>query len=761
MADYDLVQVSELTATETPANADVLPIQQGTELKKITYANLKSKVVSDEANARQNADNLKLNKPTGGNGTAGQMLLTNGDGTTQWASPDDTLAMTGKAADAKATGDAIKAVDANLAALYSTSATYAVGDYCTKDGQLYRCTTAISTAEAWTAAHWSAVALGDDTRDLKSFFSYLDGFTSYGFSRGNNNLITVTISNVPTGAMFHLNNPDLLFRLKDSDTVVKAFSANDYTTTESYASLLCDVRNAGSSYISDDVFNAARIYVSTDKGILSKRIKDLEDDVASNTADIAENELDIIAIQDSIEKEFSMASIIQTAYQGGITGAAAGYSIDNIQASVSNTRVRSFNTTDNPKNILISSNTVVKLKCKSGYKFAYQVYNASTGIALDTFAFTTDPVTIKKTVAIYLVVTLAKANDANISTSEISNLDVYFSNDIKEAVGNLQENVGSEIEVPFTFAITEKIYKSKGQYVTEAKPQVYFNTASTGVSVFISENGNDSNDGLTVNTPKKTIESCLTVSNIQTIIFLSGTYTAGTNFTAGLTITATINFVGAGTVIINNGDGNPIKFTNNVYCENITFKGGNNTVISQQSSGTKVSVFYRCKFAEAYRSNGLSIMGGLAYIFECEAFGNAYDGFNYHANNSVVTNTLEVNCKAYNNGQYNLVGADGQSSNATTSHDDCPIVRLNGEYYACHGGIVADKDCDSANYGCIAGISTITDEANYPDRMSNYWCSYGNMWLYDCISYGSKYDTAVVNGGTIVADVTYPSNYPS
>ena len=48
---------------------------------------------------------------------------------------------------------------ANFAAAYSSTATYAVGDYCTHNGALYVCNTAISTAEAWTAAHWTATTV--------------------------------------------------------------------------------------------------------------------------------------------------------------------------------------------------------------------------------------------------------------------------------------------------------------------------------------------------------------------------------------------------------------------------------------------------------------------------------------------------------------------------------------------------------------------------------------------------------------------------
>lgn len=59
------------------------------------------------------------------------------------------------------------ALRASMAAAYSSSATYAVGDYCLKDGQLYECNTAITTAEAWTAAHWTAVTVGGELSDLK------------------------------------------------------------------------------------------------------------------------------------------------------------------------------------------------------------------------------------------------------------------------------------------------------------------------------------------------------------------------------------------------------------------------------------------------------------------------------------------------------------------------------------------------------------------------------------------------------------------
>ena len=42
---------------------------------------------------------------------------------------------------------------------YSTSKTYAVGDKCIYENALYKCTTAISAAEAWTPGHWTKTSL--------------------------------------------------------------------------------------------------------------------------------------------------------------------------------------------------------------------------------------------------------------------------------------------------------------------------------------------------------------------------------------------------------------------------------------------------------------------------------------------------------------------------------------------------------------------------------------------------------------------------
>ena len=83
----------------------------------------------------------------------------------------------------------------DVATAYSTSKTYAVGDYVMYSGQLYRCKTAITTAESWTASKWTAVAISDDVTELKSAFNATTGDILFNGSKaysgsGNENWFT-------------------------------------------------------------------------------------------------------------------------------------------------------------------------------------------------------------------------------------------------------------------------------------------------------------------------------------------------------------------------------------------------------------------------------------------------------------------------------------------------------------------------------------------------------------------------------------------
>ena len=71
-----------------------------------------------------------------------------------------------------------KAVADAIAAEYSTSKTYSVGDVCTHDGKLYECIVDIPTAEGWTSAHWKVSNLGDVASDLNRQLSDLEDTVS-------------------------------------------------------------------------------------------------------------------------------------------------------------------------------------------------------------------------------------------------------------------------------------------------------------------------------------------------------------------------------------------------------------------------------------------------------------------------------------------------------------------------------------------------------------------------------------------------------
>ena len=57
-----------------------------------------------------------------------------------------------------------------IAEQYSTSKTYAVGDYCIYNDTLKRCIVPITTPESYTAAHWASAVIGDEVVMLRNAF---------------------------------------------------------------------------------------------------------------------------------------------------------------------------------------------------------------------------------------------------------------------------------------------------------------------------------------------------------------------------------------------------------------------------------------------------------------------------------------------------------------------------------------------------------------------------------------------------------------
>ena len=55
----------------------------------------------------------------------------------------------------------------NLAAAFSESATYAVGDWCIYNGVLYQCKQAITTAGAWRPTYWDAKTVSDGKANIE------------------------------------------------------------------------------------------------------------------------------------------------------------------------------------------------------------------------------------------------------------------------------------------------------------------------------------------------------------------------------------------------------------------------------------------------------------------------------------------------------------------------------------------------------------------------------------------------------------------
>lgn len=71
----------------------------------------------------------------------------------------------------------------NISDAYDSTATYSVGEYCIYNDTLYKCTTAVSAAEAFDSAKWTATTVSAELLDIISRISALEtALNGYSFS---------------------------------------------------------------------------------------------------------------------------------------------------------------------------------------------------------------------------------------------------------------------------------------------------------------------------------------------------------------------------------------------------------------------------------------------------------------------------------------------------------------------------------------------------------------------------------------------------
>lgn len=75
---------------------------------------------------------------------------------------------------------------------YSSSSTYAVGDHVIYNGSYYVCNTAITTAEEWTAAHWTITTVGEEIEDLDGRKAEINGYYE-GMTVGDAEQLVATV----------------------------------------------------------------------------------------------------------------------------------------------------------------------------------------------------------------------------------------------------------------------------------------------------------------------------------------------------------------------------------------------------------------------------------------------------------------------------------------------------------------------------------------------------------------------------------------
>lgn len=269
---------------------------------------------------------------------------------------------------------------------------------------------------------------------------------------------------------------------------------------------------------------------------------------------------------------------------------------------------------------------------------------------------------------------------------------------------------------------------------------------------YIAPNGDDNNNGLTYNSPFKNINTALQKDDCNTIILLDGEYIVNVNFPEKMDVDKEINIIGLGDVVINSLDRYSFNITKGCYIENIVFTGGSSAINTTLKDD--LCVFVECEFNNSINSNGLTALGGHYILYKCVVYNNYLDGFNYHSylddeKQRYHPFAVEINCI----GSYNGIRSNLDINNCSSMHEGGKIIRINCQYSVSKGGVIAEADGGmSLNFGIISSCTTTENE----NRNGNFVSiNVSKMWLYNCVSFGSKYDI-IADKANVYRDNVYP-----
>lgn len=608
-----------------------------------------------------------------------------------------------------------------VASAYSASKTYAVGEYAIHNSNLYRCTTAITTAEAWTSGHWTQVALAPEVSDLKSELNAVDALAGFNY---------IPDRYVGANGMIGLNDGYRMTHL----IPCKGFSS---------AKVICNSNNINTCgvafYKQDKSFKSGLSNFGEQGTLLTISIPDdayylrltvrynLQGYVEfSETAlcNIADNLYLLENDEERTEKEFIGAK--PENYKGGnvVTLEHMTYKDRMAKKFTPFEYPEGFNGTYKPVNIFTDGENYItdfdpeKFKNSGGNVF----YASPTGASANAG-------TKGAPKSVYSAINGASDNDTiyllpgvyqnDIISGILNNVSVFNKSiniigigDVRLLFGGYYFDNGGEYDS------TNSLWRyllNGCTHVVDANLKYRLPVASS-LSDCKNKPGTYWYDSTShyvyINSPKK-----------PDVYVFQDQY--------GITIKPTT-------------DGEKI------YFENIKFVGGiYNIMVDKPDFGMVETIWYNCQFLfERGQYNGFRMNSGHSLCVQCRVAYGCRDGFGYTPGAS--TNEMqfvEIDCIGDNNGLFG--NAETDNCNGSTCHSGTKGIRVNGLYFNNYGGNIADVQdgTQTINLGCVAkdsgGLSTSMNQGITAQQ------SGAEMWAYNCIAQGNTFDVYVASGATM------------